>query len=163
MGTNARLHDWARKWGMGGIALDELCEIFANPLGAAIPTMGIPLSEAGVMARVRLEASRKGLRLWRNNVGAATMIEGGFVRYGLANESSRMNAVIKSSDLIGIRPVIITPSHVGRTLGQFVSREIKREDWVYSGNEREESQLAWLKLVTALGGDACFAAGEGTL
>lgn len=119
--------------------------------------------ESDVTALLKLEASRKGLRLWRNNVGAATDANGNFFRYGLANETAAMNREVKSGDLIGIRPVLVTPGMVGATLGVFVSREAKRPGWRYAGTPREIAQLAWIELVTGLGGDAAFATGEGTL
>ena len=118
------------------------------------------MSESDAAARCRLAASLAGARLWRNNVGAGKLDNGSFIRWGLANESRQMNETLKSSDLIGIRPVIITPEHVGRTLGVFVSRETKRPGWVYSGNSHEAAQLKWLELVRSLGGDAAFSTGE---
>ena len=120
-------------------------------------------SEAAAVATIRLEASRLGLRLWRNNVGASVLQDGSFIRWGLANETAQMNRQIKSADLVGIRPILITPAHVGRLIGQFVSREVKPEGWKWSGSEREQAQLRWAELVNSLGGDACFASGEGTL
>lgn len=120
-------------------------------------------TEKDIQTLVRLEASRNGLRLWRNNVGAVYTQDGSFLRYGLANESRRMNDSVKSSDLIGIRPVLITQAHVGSVIGQFVAREVKATAWRYTGTKREKAQLAFLNLVIALGGDAAFANGEGTL
>lgn len=120
-------------------------------------------AESEVVAALKLEASRLGLRLWRNNVGAATDANGNHFRYGLANESAAMSKAIKSADLIGIRPVLIMPHHVGHIIGQFVSREAKAPGWLYTGTPREVAQLAWRDLVIGLGGDACFATGEGTL
>jgi hypothetical protein len=48
-------------------------------------------------------------------------------------------------------------------IGQFMSREIKKEGWRYTGDEDEVAQLRWLELVVAYGGDACFTTGEGSL
>lgn len=109
---------------------------------------------------VRVAASRAGARLWRNNVGAGTLDNGSYLRWGLANDSPGMNRVLKSADLIGIRPTLITPEHVGRTLGVFVSREVKAPGWRYRATDRERAQLAWLDLIKGLGGDAAFTTGE---
>lgn len=117
-----------------------------------------PESEAQGM--VRLAASREGARLWRNNVGAGKMDNGSFIRWGIANDSTAVNQHLKSGDLIGIRPVLILPEHVGRTLGVFVSREVKAPGWRFRGSEREVAQRAWADLVTSLGGDAAFTTGE---
>lgn len=120
-------------------------------------------SETGILSEIKLEASELGYRLWRNNVGATYTPNGQFIRFGLANDSSQLNKVIKSADLIGIRPILITQAHVGLTIGQFISREIKKPGWKYTGTERERAQLAWAELINSLGGDACFALSRGTL
>ena len=119
-------------------------------------------SEASVAARVRLEASRLGIRLWRNNVGAGKLTNGTFIRFGLANESTQMNTHIKSADLIGIRPILIGPEHVGLTIGQFVSRECKHPGWRYAGDAHEIAQKRWADLINILGGNASFVTGEGS-
>lgn len=105
---------------------------------------------------VRLEAAKQGIVLWRNNVGAVRTADGRFIRFGLANDSKRMNQYIKSSDLIGIRPVLIGPEHIGKTVGQFVAFEVKPQEWQYSGKEHEQAQKRFLELVSVKGGYATF-------
>jgi len=156
------IYTWAKRHGVPYTAVQELLALFGTVQRDVTAANG--LSEAAVQTNLRLEASRKGIRLWRNNVGVAHDPEvGTYVRYGLANESTQMNRVIKSGDLIGVRPVIITPHHIGTVIGQFISREAKHGGWRYAGTEREVAQLNWIKLVVSLGGDAAFANGEGTL
>lgn len=156
-----QLNTWARKWGIPKEAITQL----RHSLGAGdfAPSPQEGESEAAIQTRIRLEASQKGMRLWRNNVGATYTAEGTFIRYGLANDSKQMNAHVKSHDLIGIRPVVITQDHVGCTIGQFVSREVKRGDWTYLGNESERAQLRFAEIVVSLGGDAAFVNREGSL
>lgn len=158
-----QIYQWAVKHHVKTEALNELMDIFgmfgnhlmSHPLSMA--------SEAAVQAAVRLEAAKKGIHLFRNNVGALLDARGVPVRYGLANESKQINAKIKSGDLIGWRTITITPAHVGFNIAQFVSRECKPSDWTYTGDAHEQAQLAWAQLVTAGGGDASFCTGEGTL
>lgn len=157
------INQWAARNGVSLQALRELEAVFGLHGGHPMPDGVTGASEAAVQAMVRLEAARKGIRLWRNNVGALIDSRGVPVRYGLANDSAQVNKVIKSADLIGWRPVRIGPQHVGSVIGQFVSRECKRVGWRYTGAGRELAQVAWAQLVTAGGGDAAFCTGEGTL
>ena len=105
---------WAKRWGIQPGAVAELLE------GMGVIQTDPPLlpgaSEAAVQTAVRLGATADGGRLWRNNVGATTMDDGSFLRFGLANDSPAMNKQFKSSDLIGIRPVLIQPEHVGYSM-----------------------------------------------
>lgn len=156
------LTQWAIRHGVSHQALAELRQMMGVDTDPA-SCNAKPGSEAAVQQAIRLEASRLGCRLWRNNRGACKDETGRLIRYGLANETSALDKVIKSHDLIGIRPVLITQEHVGTIIGQFVSREAKRPDWRYTGTEREVAQLAWAQLIVSLGGDAMFANGEGTL
>ena len=117
-------------------------------------------NETDAQNLVRLAASAAGTRLWRNNVGGGVRQDGTFLRWGLANDSTQMNKQIKSGDLIGIRPVLVMPGDVGRVIGQFVSREVKRPGWKFRGTEREMAQQRWIDLVRSLGGDAAFTTGE---
>lgn len=156
------LYTWARRWNLPSQALAELNELYGLN-GAEVAPEAQGKSEAYAQSAVRLEAAQKGVRLWRNNVGVLEDATGRPVRYGLANESKEINRIIKSGDLIGVRPRLITQADVGTVVGQFVSREIKRPGWHYTGDDRERAQLAFAQLVLSLGGDACFATGPGTL
>lgn len=153
------IHQWAIRHGVSHLALHELRSIF----GVNAEAIESGESETLVQSRVRLEASRKGLKLWRNNVGALKDERGIPVRYGLANDTKKLNEKIKSGDLIGWRPVLITEHHVGGTIAQFVSRECKKPAWAYSGTAHEVAQLRWIEAVTADGGDAKFCNAEGSL
>lgn len=161
------LDHWAQHWGIPSAAVADLRMRLGmdGRFAMAHPKRADEgASESRVQASVRLEASAKGLVMFRNNVGALRDERGVPVRYGLANESRAMNERIKSSDLIGIRPVQITTAHVGSTIGQFVARECKHGSWRHSPTDaHERAQLAFINLVLSLGGDAAFAAGEGTL
>lgn len=156
------LEQWALKWGVSAAALQDL-RVSWGMLGREEPEEARGKSEAWASSAVRLEASDKGMRLWRNNVGALQDERGVPVRYGLANTSAALNREIKSADLIGIRPILITPMWVGCVIGQFVSREVKAPGWRYTGTDREKAQARWAQVVTSLGGDASFATGPGTL
>ena len=157
------LNQWALKWGVSFEAVEDLRRQF-GAISTEPQNIITGQSEAAVQNRIRLEASRLGARLWRNNVGAVTDAESDrLVRYGLCNDSAQINRKIKSSDLIGVRPVLIGPQHLDTVIGQFVAREIKPEGWHYTATEREQAQLRFLELVIAMGGDAAFATGEGTL
>lgn len=156
------LETWAIQWGVPYEALVDLRERLRLNGGDYMPEKA-GASEAAVQAVVRLEASRKGVLLWRNNVGALKDDRGALVRYGLANTTAAENKILKSGDLIGVRPVLIGPQHVGQTIGQFVSREVKEKGWSYSATLREEAQLAWAQLILSVGGDASFCSGEGSL
>lgn len=113
------------------------------------------MAESNVQADIRLLASQRGWRLWRNNVGVMTREDGVPVRFGLANDSPQLNRQLASADLIGIRPVLILPEHVGHTLGVFTSIEVKHPDWKPNDrDERYQAQCRWRDLITSLGGYA---------
>ena len=112
-------------------------------------------SESNVQSRVRLEGQSRGWRLWRNNRGAGQMASGNHVRYGLANDSKQLGDVLKSGDLIGWRPVVITPDMVGKCLAQFISVECKGTD-SRTDPDRLAAQQRWADLVNREGGYAVF-------
>lgn len=115
------------------------------------------ISEAQIQQAIRLAAPNLGIYLWRNNSGAMIDNNGRAVRYGLGNDSHKINKHMKSSDLIGITPVLITEKHIGQTLGVFTSVEVKREGWVKPTNERDRAQEQWLRIIVGAGGIGFFA------
>jgi hypothetical protein len=115
------------------------------------------MKEASVQNEIRLSAADDGLLLLRQNSGALKDQYDRLVRFGLANESRAMNDQYKSGDLVGIRPTLIGPEHVGQTLGVFVSIECKRSDWRGVRSEHEAAQERWNSLVRSYGGLAGFA------
>jgi hypothetical protein len=123
------------------------------------PTETPSASESRVQSLVQLEAVKK--RIWplRNNSGAMQDETGRQVRFGLGNVSKKFNEVMKSSDLIGVEPVVITQDMVGKTIGRFWARECKPEGWTYKGTEREIAQKNFIDKVNSLGGNARFTNG----
>lgn len=149
---------WCIKWGVPYSALLDL----HKELGMIDPEPGeYGASETAVQSRIRVEASQKGQRLWRNNKGVLPDSRGVPVRFGLCNDTPRLGAKLRSADLIGIDPIKITAAHVGQVIGQFVSWEVKKEGWTYTGSPHEEAQAAWAALVVSLGGRARFVNREG--
>ena len=104
--------------------------------------MAPSVSEHEIQQRIRLACGRGPVRLWRNNSGALVDQQGRLVRFGLCKGSS---------DLIGLRSVVITPDLVGQRLAQFVALEIKTARGVVSPEQR-----AFLQLVEQLGGLAAI-------
>ena len=96
------------------------------------------MSEQELQQRIRLELGKGPVRLWRNNVGALRDERGRLVTYGLCKGSS---------DLIGLRQVLIGPEHLGQTLAVFTAIEVKAPD----GRLREEQQ-SFLMQVKRMGG-----------
>lgn len=155
--------EWAAQWGVPLAAVMQWEQQTGEYPRPTEQSDAAPRSEAWVSSVLQLEAARANVLLFRNNVGALQDKTGRWVRFGLANESEKINEKFKSSDWIGIRPVLIEARHVGHTLGQFIGREAKPEGWVYTGVGREPAQLAFANLVNAYGGDAAFCAGAGSL
>ena len=122
--------------------------------------------EAGAQQQVRFKVARAGAKAWRNNVGATPSrcpdcgVSRRPVRYGLANDSAELNAVIKSHDLILAIPRLITSDMVGTTIAPFGRIETQAPGWVFTGKGREAGQLAWAALIASVGGYASFSTGE---
>lgn len=154
------LADWQVRWErhVPPQALAELAAIMSPAMPLPVPTGG--QSEAAGAAQIRLAAGRAGVPLWRNNNGGCTDQTGRLVRFGLGNESPALSARWKSSDLIGILPLSVQPSHVGRTLGVFLAVETKKPGWhLTPGDKRGQSQAAFLQSVRGFGGVGGFCCG----
>lgn len=110
---------------------------------------------------VRIRASAWGLKLFRNNSGVLMNDVGVPVRFGLGNESKKLNQELKSSDFIGWTPLTITPEMVGKQVAIFTAIEAKAIGFIeresYNPNSREYGQDRFIKLVTNAGGLAAFA------
>lgn len=121
--------------------------------------MAFPITETAVQQHTRhLHCERyAGAQNWRNNVGSFIDERGIPVRYGLANESKQENEVIKSSDIIGITPTLITQEMVGYWLGVFTALEIKERGWTLKpSDKRGHAQSKYHDIVRAACGYAGF-------
>lgn len=113
--------------------------------------------ENPIQGQTRLLAAQMGLLLMRNNSGAYQDVNGRWVRYGLMNDSKKVNEEIKSSDLIGVTPVFITPEMVGTVLGVFTAVESKKEGWhLIPSDKRGHAQAKFHDIVRQHGGFAGF-------
>lgn len=115
-------------------------------------------SEDIVQAEIRINTTVNHCHLWRNNTGVLKDITGRPVRYGLANDSKKLNDDLKSSDLIGLTSIVITPDMVGKMIGVFTAVEVKEEGWKFNlKDKREVAQQNYINLVRSKGGFAGFA------
>lgn len=155
------LDAWARQWGVPAAAVADLRRRLGVAEEASRPDSNASEghSESNRQSLILDTARKCGIHLTRNNVGALQDERGVPVRYGLFNETKERNAVVKSGDLIGIRPVLIGPKHLGTVIGQFVSVECKKEGWVYKGDKHETAQRNFVEFVISKGGLAMFANG----
>tara|TARA_R110002049_G_scaffold27850_2_gene95500 strand:- start:92 stop:478 length:387 start_codon:yes stop_codon:yes gene_type:complete len=113
-------------------------------------------SETAVQNQTRRDFAYIG-PCWRNNSGACYDETGRLIRYGLGNDSAQINREIKSSDLIGITPVLITPAMYGQILGVFTALECKPSTWNFNpSDDRARAQLKFHNIVRDAGGFAGF-------
>lgn len=155
------LLEWVAKWHIPPEALKELvttCVHLGPYEGDELKTL-----ESEVQRELRLEAARQGKYLFRNNRGAGRMESGNYVRYGLANDSKKLGDEVKSGDLIGVETIFVSMEMVldaisqglpGYKVGRFLSVEVKRPSWKWSGTAEELAQLSWAVRVSAWGGRA---------
>lgn len=85
--------------------------------------------ETDIVHDIQKTLSPMGARLWKNVRGMFLTLNGArTVRAGLQADGA--------SDLIGFRPLLITPDMVGTTIAQFVCLEIKSATGVVSPQQR---------------------------
>jgi len=163
--------EWAARHPLAAAELEQMHGALPWPV---TPPGGDGKPEAWAQQQVRLKAAQQGAMAWRNNVGATPAKtrhrcprcrfkfeeEQQPIRYGLANDSAKLNEKIKSHDLILAIPRIITPAMVGTTIAQFGSVEVKRPGWKFTGKGQEPGQMTWATLINRIGGYACFSTGE---
>lgn len=102
-------------------------------------------SEKPEQSKTVIRAFELGFSLWRNNNGVLTDKNGTPVRFGLGNDSKKINKVWKSPDYVGIGPG-----------GRFMGIEFKPKTWVRPMNEHEEAQKACLDDINRRGGIGLF-------
>lgn len=118
------------------------------------------MSERRIQSEIMLALADHGMTAWRNNVGTgwagsratqiktagAVKVEPGDV---VVRNARPLHAGLckGSSDLVGLRSVIVTPEMVGETLAQFVALEVKRP-----GAKPTQEQRRFLEFVGNAGG-----------
>ncbi|QZI87827.1 hypothetical protein SIPHO054v2_p0026 [Vibrio phage 103E44.1] len=118
--------------------------------------------EAKATINVRARASEWNMKMFRNNSGMLPNPDTGIpVRFGLGNESAKLNKELKSGDLVGFSEITVTPEMVGKKMAVFTNIEVKSLGFVikdvYNKNSREYAQNEFNKLVTNANGIAGFA------
>ncbi|EEO8517994.1 hypothetical protein G6K62_003844 [Salmonella enterica subsp. enterica serovar Rubislaw] len=147
------LEQWAIRHGVSQMALYELYALY-QPDGTPHED---GVSESATSKECELIAARAGQRIWRNNSGALKNEKGMMVRYGLGNTSAKINAVMKSSDYIGIKTKIVTPDMIGSKVGVFIAAEMKRPDWhMIPSDKRAQAQATFGAIVENAGGEFRF-------
>lgn len=151
------LHDWAMRHRVPAAAYQELCDLLNPSLHITKNESG--KSEGAVQQNLRVLAPKNGNSLWRNNTGAFQDDTGRWVRYGLGNDSKKLNEVWKPSDLIGITQV--RAGYPGQLFGVFTAVEVKEEGWYQTpGDKRAAGQANFMNTVRSMGGLAGFAQSE---
>ena len=101
------------------------------------------MTEQQIQQEIRFALSQGDCRLWRNNTGKLQAADGRWVDFGLCKGSS---------DLIGLRRVVIEPHHVGQTLAVFSAVEVKTPKGRPSAD-----QVQFISTIKNLGGLAGIA------
>jgi len=112
-------------------------------------------TETQLTSWCRLEAPNHGTMLFRNNSGVlVNSMSGRPIRFGLGNDSKKINSVFKSSDLIGITTC---RCDCGKRHGIFTAIEVKAEGWYYNTNNPTHlAQNNFINKIKESGGIAGF-------
>lgn len=108
------------------------------------------VTETDIQNTIVLTLAKKGVTMFRNNVGCAEKIDKKtgkkyYVHFGLCEGSS---------DLIGITPVKITSEMVGKKIGVFTAIEVKKDVKKSYNKHRMETQQRFIDFVNSNGGIA---------
>ena len=113
------------------------------------------MKESNIELLIQLAATKTGARLWRNNTGQGWVGQSVRLSDGSIHIQSprplHAGLCKGSSDQIGIKPIVITPEHIGKTIGVFVAIEVK------AGTKPTAEQLNFIQQIRALGGIAGIA------
>lgn len=120
--------------------------------------------ESELKKRVKVWFNRitKG-RIFENPVGLAfvgKLINQRGSKFTIEGRKVSMGFGKNTSDLIGIKPIVIRDHHVGRTIGQFVAIETKKPGWSYRGTPHEDGQMKFIEAIRKAGGCAGFVQSE---
>lgn len=137
----------------------EAAAALAGVVFAPVDAPNTALTEQAVQQECRFVGAGQGMWLLRNNSGAFNPKQppSPGTRWGLGNDSSKINAVMKSSDLIGCTEFVIPPHWVGRKVAVMTAIEVKDPNWhLTPGDKRAQAQAAFMNKVTAMGGLSGF-------
>lgn len=91
------------------------------------------MSETEILQKCRVRASKLGIVLFRNNVGALEDKNGRWVKFGLADNSP---------DLIGWKSLKVTADMVGEKIAVFVGIEVKTPEGMKPKGKKQKEHFA---------------------
>ena len=110
-------------------------------------------TEGGVQRDIQKHASKLGARLFRNETGLFKCLHDPWCpACGAPIKTFRIKTGLMNgaADLVGWKPVVITPDMVGQTVAVFLSVEVKKP----KGKKPEKAQRQWRTIVRENGGIA---------
>lgn len=157
------LSDWANRHAIGDQAMAELYAIMGYQPELPTEIEG-NAEESYVQSVVRLAAPIQGYNLGRNNRGALKNEAGVPIRFGWLNDTSALDKVCKTGDLLGYQSGWFRDYETCEPVkvAVFAMVECKKAKWAgYNpNNERENAQMRAIQMVLAGGGIAGFTKGE---